>query len=901
MPASPVTVKDNGVAVDVSTGKIRFRINRQGSAIFDGPWLESEAVPLPATSQGAGLLLETAPITMLGRSVAMGSKVMALSSTNGLAVGDGLTIRNEYLAFVGSTVDPDEDIKTAQNRRGTRYLTINPTPPYGRFRKGNTIVIGRGLVHEETKTLAKVDYDRSVLIFDSALEHDHKYGEPVLRVATSQHHRVAEVKDAHRIALKEPLAQPHYWGEIVTREGATPVVYSSSTSQVEVEEAGPLRAVIVLRGQFRSAGGEVLMGGLVEFSARIHAFAGGDVVQVTVTLENNGPYGYNADIPSEDGEIATWLHLRRLSLRLPQALGTPLMVSSEGHSAAYAAGDRFALTQRHERRGRQEKDNFVYEIGWNGRVSTTVGRVRGWVDTHDRGRGVTVALKEFWQNYPKALRLEPGGLFVDLWPAGGHFPDFYPRDIEPRTFGYYQFEGGRHKTHDVFLSAYAGAPRAEGGRDFARSVDAPLIAVAPGAWYADSGALGLIAPAGLTHPEPDLAEAFRRYEQFQRARIHLPDSERPKATIETVREKMPGGTVYEEDAYGWMHFGDLVYGESYSSLHYDWPYVMLLQFLRTGDPKFFELGAQMARHRYDIDQYHGDRGHRGKRKWTFTFLQRYEKEGHGHGEMETQPSHTWTGGLALFYLLTGDRQAWEATLEVRRAMHARWRHLSKGQTEESFEIRQQGWSILNLLNTYRITQDPKDVELALAIAHKSLVFMEKTQGGLGYWGTATGKTRKQSMPMFFWVIDPLIQLHYETRDSELGDLLRRMAGWLREQALMQGDFKDGRYRPLIFPYEWERGKWKGGLVVNSIFAVDLFEYIFLLDRDPEALTLARRLFRDTVFWHQKGNGGVDAGSRSPISYQPVKFYTSETKIGAWMGKHPQVYLYLERLLARDSR
>jgi hypothetical protein len=193
------------------------------------------------------------------------------------------------------------------------------------------------------------------------------------------------------------------------------------------------------------------------------------------------------------------------------------------------------------------------------------------------------------------------------------------------------------------------------------------------------------------------------------------------------------------------------------------------------------------------------------------------------------------------------------------------------------------------------------VELALAIAQKSLVFMEKTQGGLGYWGTATGKTRKQSMPMFFWVIDPLIQLHYETRDPELGDLLRRMAGWLREQALMQGDFKDGRYRPLIFPYEWERGKWKGGLVVNSIFAVDLFAYIFLLDRNPEALTLARRLFRDTVFWYQKGNGGVDAGSRSRISYQPAKFYTSETKIGAWMGKHPQVYLHVEQSLGSLGR
>jgi hypothetical protein len=43
------------------------------------------------------------------------------------------------------------------------------------------------------------------------------------------------------------------------------------------------------------------------------------------------------------------------------------------------------------------------------------------------------------------------------------------------------------------------------------------------------------------------------------------------------------------------------------ALHYDWSYSLLLHFLRTGHRSLFDTAAAMAKHRYDIDQYHGDR------------------------------------------------------------------------------------------------------------------------------------------------------------------------------------------------------------------------------------------------------------------------------------------------------
>jgi len=81
---------------------------------------------------------------------------------------------------------------------------------------------------------------------------------------------------------------------------------------------------------------------------------------------------------------------------------------------------------------------------------------------------------------------------------------------------------------------------------------------------------------------------------------------------------------------GWTNFGDLIWSsDSPCSLHYDWTYSMLLHYIRSGKRNFFDTGVEMAKHRYDIDQYHGARTSTNGGQKLNNYLQFYETTGHG--------------------------------------------------------------------------------------------------------------------------------------------------------------------------------------------------------------------------------------------------------------------------------
>src|SRR6185295_18079241 len=115
---------------------------------------------------------------------------------------------------------------------------------------------------------------------------------------------------------------------------------------------------------------------------------------------------------------------------------------------------------------------------------------------------VTVAMPTFWQEYPKAFRLAPERLELDLF-AGMEAP--------------VQFGSGAAKTHELWIAVEGGA----GGRadDFAAAVGAPLVALPAADWIVASHAL----PQALAGKAPTareflarLATAFAAYRERQR-------------------------------------------------------------------------------------------------------------------------------------------------------------------------------------------------------------------------------------------------------------------------------------------------------------------------------------------------------------------------------------------------
>lgn len=136
------------------------------------------------------------------------------------------------------------------------------------------------------------------------------------------------------------------------------------------------------------------------------------------------------------------------------------------------------------------------------------------------------------------------------------------------------------------------------------------------------------------------------------------------------------------DEFGWRHFGEL-YADHESALsesqhpfvshynnQYDPVYGMLQQWLLTGDPRWFELADDLARHVADIDVYHTQLDkpeYSGGLFWhTDHYVQAYTATHRTYSKRQPADvyddhaggggpggQHCYTNGLTLHYLLTG--------------------------------------------------------------------------------------------------------------------------------------------------------------------------------------------------------------------------------------------------------
>jgi hypothetical protein len=128
--------------------------------------------------------------------------------------------------------------------------------------------------------------------------------------------------------------------------------------------------------------------------------------------------------------------------------------------------------------------------------------------------------------------------------------------------------------------------------------------------------------------------------------------------------------------YGWMEFGDLaVPGAGYVSLHYDWPWVMTVNLLRTSDRDFLRLAIEMVRHRVEVDQQWSDRArpaYRGFQRagtgYAYFHCRRFTRSAPGVGT-------TWLPGVALCYRLTGDAKARECIDRTAAALPGAWERI----------------------------------------------------------------------------------------------------------------------------------------------------------------------------------------------------------------------------------
>jgi hypothetical protein len=424
-----------------------------------------------------------------------------------------------------------------------------------------------------------------------------------------------------------------------------------TVKHVRLAAAGPVRATVEIEAEYRRLRG-------LRVVARWSVFAGTDCVLAEITLHNPRRARHRGGLwdLGDPGSIllkdftqtialvggATAVRFRREPGEAMQSAAGGVEVYQES-----SGGENWQSRNHVNRHGEVPLRLRGYRAVAAGQVSAGL-RAQPVVEIVGERVAVAAQIKDFWQQFPKAIEAGGGEIRLRLFP--GQFPDLH------------ELQGGEQKTHRCWVSLRVVAKASEGPPNFPRPVQ-PL-------------SLSPQAIPGLpdwTNAEPTiLARLDELVEEFLTG---------PRG-LYANRERV--------DEYGWRNWGDLHADHEEQHYHGAEPLVshynnqfdvllgFLLQYLRTGDGRWMDLAHPLARHVIDIDIYHTTEDRPAYSGGLFWFTDHYlhaQTSSHRtysrhnaprQGDYGGGPSacHNFTTGLLLYHLLTGDSQARDAVVTL---------------------------------------------------------------------------------------------------------------------------------------------------------------------------------------------------------------------------------------------
>jgi len=333
---------------------------------------------------------------------------------------------------------------------------------------------------------------------------------------------------------------------------------------VSVEEAGPIRAVVRVEGDFASleTGAK-----LMRYRARYFMYAGQPAVRLQWTLGNN-----------RTDQVMT--NLKFAVLRLP------VESAAQGELEGSLNATAFSPVQPDSPPELLQDYDSHFRLSGN---SPAVDGKRGLgVATARTDRWqVTACVKDFWQTYPKGLAVKPDGLHLrllpvlpkDLYAKESQDPELLTRLYYWSREGLYQVKRGLEFTTDLTVFFEKRSDDTGAGKN--AWVQNPLFAVASPETYCRSNAFGRVDP-----------KAAGRFEDFEEL-------------VERGFDQIEKNRVARQE-YGWMNYGDW-HGErhfNWGNGEYDLQGTLALAFARTGDLRYLRRADQMARHFTDVDSIH---------------------------------------------------------------------------------------------------------------------------------------------------------------------------------------------------------------------------------------------------------------------------------------------------------
>jgi len=561
-----------------------------------------------------------------------------------------------------------------------------------------------------------------------------------------------------------------------------------------VEENGPCRTVLKWTGEFLHEG----KGSGWCYVLRMRLWKGQSIVGLAVTVSNNR-------------ETPGFRQLRCLALSLPTAGARPLATYLEGRGRVLHAGDgAISLVQDND-------NHFV--------LSTGAAQHQGYracgLLTAENGAGrLSVFVPDFWQTYPSGLKASAAGIEAQLLPPlpADLYEDEASRAIFAERYAWYDkgkyiFRAGQTSQSEVYL-CYGAGERA--GTESRRSawLAEPLLPQAPPAYLCGTGVLGRAIYPRTRGMWDDYDELYdRSYDGME-------------AHSDAIR------------SYGWMHYGDWHFsGGCAGNNEYDLAWSTGLQWMRTGQRRYFVRGRQMARHYSTVDTVYGDFcnnlssvvwkhcfNHVGSERPIEELVFDEARRQQGTRQFSEFPGgrdpmgHIFEEGMWLYGVLTGDRWFLDASNHV-----CGWQARNLTGSFD-FEIeRSGGWALICAVRAYGFSGNPYYLNAARIMVQRCLERHDPEHGGWPHTPplNETGGKPVRGGKAFATAILNYGLLRYLEIEPEARPEVRQMlvntADWLMNESWApSGGFVYITNSPTHFD--------KGGRGVNSLMLSEIFAF-----------------------------------------------------------------------------
>jgi len=469
--------------------------------------------------------------------------------------------------------------------------------------------------------------------------------------------------------------------------------FVATVTRAEVEFHNPLRAVVLVRGEYRDPSGR----SIGPFWTRYTAWAG----STTLGLEHF--WAFDADVEKA--------FLRTVSLALQLAGRAPLKTTfgvENDESIAPAATlcevallevmpDRFYhlvplsvdRRVRYQVVGREGTGRGPAGRGGPEKILKEGVEATGWVSLQSEQGTATLALRDFPRLHPKEIRVEPARrtLRYYLWPErGGKVLDLRRRYRGERVEDHYDTgeyaPAGRGfgKTHQMLLDFRKGAADPAAAQALARRAEEPLRAFCPPEHYASCDVWNQFHPVDPQRfPQTESLIRLSLEWALRLPRLfHWDGLVDWGDTLFQGYEVAPHNQVKEVPKTSWVVRGYDGWFNNDCNVSHDF----LMHFLRSGDGRLWRYTERMIQHVMDVDTIHaaedptevgGGRRH-DQQHWGATYT------GYGTAAVEAGELYYLTGSLwakemllkyADWYMVGGGSEwetrlpclvlAWEAT------------------------------------------------------------------------------------------------------------------------------------------------------------------------------------------------------------------------------------------------